>query len=53
MDTLQEILDGQRRIENKLDMLLQALADEDEDDVPAMTLDGDLSGAVRAEHIPL
>lgn len=53
MDILQEIIDGQRRIENKLDMLLQALADEDEDDAPAMTLDGDLSGSVRAEHTPL
>lgn len=53
MDILQEILDGQRRIESKLDLLLQALADEEDGSASGMTLDGDLSGSVRVEHTPL
>lgn len=52
MDTTQELLDGQRRIEAKLDALLHALAEDDEE-VPPMTLDGDLTPPARQEHTPL
>lgn len=42
----QLILERLARIEAKLDTLLQALAESDEDE-PSITLDGDIVGAER------
>lgn len=53
MDAIQELLDSQRRIEAKLDALLHALAEDDDDQPPAMTLDGDSTPPARQEHTPL
>lgn len=56
MATLEELSVRLDRIEHKLDLLIQALADEVDDDTPIMTimtLDGDQMGAQRAEHTPL
>lgn len=50
---LQDLLDSQRRIEAKLDALLYALAEDDDDQPPAMTLDGDSTPPARQEHTPL
>lgn len=42
------------RIEAKLDALLEALAEEDQrDEAPALTLDGELAGSPRPEGEPL
>lgn len=43
---LQDLLTGQRRIETKLDVLLEALA-ADDDEQPQRTLDGEAIGAQR------
>ena len=44
----------QARIEDKLDLLLGALAaDGDQDELPGMTLDGEPAGEARAEGEPL
>jgi len=43
------------RIEQKIDLLLEALAAEDQDDndPPALTLDGELAGRPRQQGEPL
>ncbi len=44
----------QIRIEEKLDLLLEALAaDGDQDELPGMTLDGEPAGEARPEGEPL
>ncbi|WP_334159732.1 hypothetical protein [Achromobacter insolitus] len=43
----------QVRIEEKLDLLLEALADGDQDELPGMTLDGEPAGVSRSEGEPL
>ena len=43
----------QVRIEEKLDLVLEALADGDADELPGMTLDGEPTGAARSEGEPL
>lgn len=51
MSELHEKLD---RIERKLDALIAALAEEEQgDDVPAVTLDGEQAGAERDSSQPL
>lgn len=36
-----------QRVESKLDALIQSLADEEDDDPPQLTLDGDHAGGAR------
>ena len=54
---MQDILDRLARIEAKLDALLLALEDEcygtDDDDPPALTLDGEPCGLARDDSQPL
>ncbi|WMD23039.1 hypothetical protein RAS12_11895 [Achromobacter seleniivolatilans] len=51
---MERIEAGQVRIEQKLDLLLEALAaDDEQDESPAMTLDGELAGEARPEGEPL
>lgn len=51
---MDELIQTLGRIEAKLDILISALAEDDEEEpAPALTLDGGLSGGERDQDRPL
>ena len=48
-----EMVEALRRIERKLDALIMALAEEDDEDPPLMTLDGEPVMSERNQDDPL
>ncbi len=51
--TSTDVLEAVIRVERKLDILLEQLAEEDPEEAPELTLDGEPAGRERNPDVPL